>query len=165
MILSQIAAMSRNRVIGKDNKLPWRLPEDLKFFKEKTKNKILIMGRKTFESLPSLLPDRYHIVVSRTQIESDEEDVIFVTSLDQALKKAEKMIAESEWPEEVMICGGSEIYKQMLPQTDKIYLTVIDKDFEGDAYFPEFNLQDFKLVEETPRTEPLPFRFCTFARK
>lgn len=163
MIISQIAAMSKNRVIGKNNGLPWKLPEDTKFFKEKTDGKILIMGRKTFESLPGHLPNRFHIVISRSPIESDEEDVRFVTSINEALKFAEEMT--EEWPEEIFIIGGGEIYQQTLSLTDKIYLTIIDQEIAGDAYFPDFGPQDFKLAEETHRDKPFPFRFCTYLRK
>nr|AIA19201.1 Dihydrofolate reductase [uncultured bacterium]AIA19214.1 Dihydrofolate reductase [uncultured bacterium] len=163
MIVSQIAAMAKNRVIGKNNSLPWKLPEDLKFFKEKTDGKILIMGRKTFESLPGHLPNRFHIVISRSPIESDEEDVRFVTSIDEALKVAEEMT--EEWPEEVFVVGGGEIYQQTLHLVDKIYLTIIDQEIEGDAYFPDFGPENFKLVEEARRDKPWPFRFCTYLRK
>lgn len=163
MRISQIAAMSKNRVIGKDNTLPWRIPEDLKFFKNKTHGKVLIMGRKTFESLPAHLPDRFHIVISRSAMESEEDDVQFVTSIHEALKVAEEMT--EDWPEEVFVIGGGEIYSASLPMTDRIYLTVIDQSFEGDTYFPEINLDDFELIEESPREKPFPFRFCTYQRR
>jgi dihydrofolate reductase len=163
MIISQIAAMTRNRVIGKDNKLPWRLPEDLKFFKSKTQGKILIMGRKTFESLPDHLPERFHIVVSRTPMASEEEDLQFVTSIDEALTLAKSMT--KDWPEEVFIIGGGEIYQATLPQADRIYLTIIDQAFDGDTFFPEIDPKKFELVEESPRETPFPYRFCTFQRR
>ncbi|MBL7669520.1 MAG: dihydrofolate reductase [Bdellovibrionaceae bacterium] len=163
MKISQIAAMSANRVIGKENTLPWRIPEDLKFFKNKTHGKILIMGRKTFESLPDHLPERFHIVVSRSEMESEEDDVRFVNSIDEALKVAEEMT--EDWPEEVFVIGGGEIYLASRPMTDRIYLTVIDQPFEGDTFFPEINLDEFELIEESPREKPFPFRFCTYQRR
>lgn len=164
MILSQIAAMSKNRVIGVDNKLPWSLPEDLQFFKQMTKNKILIMGRKTFDSLPGHLPNRYHIVISRAEIIADEPDLTFVKSIDEALEKAKALI--QTWNEEVMIVGGSEIYKQMMPITDRIYLTVIDQVFEGDAHFPEFDESKFEMSSAPPqKPSPIKFEFRTYSRK
>lgn len=162
MILSQIAAMSRNRVIGVDNTLPWNLPEDLKFFKQMTQKKILVMGRKTFESLPGHLPGRFHIVISRANITAEEEDVQFVTSLDQALQLAKKMIPP--WNEEVMIIGGAEIYKLAMPVTDRIYLTEIDKDFSGDTFFPEFSQEIFKLKEKRAGQGEIGYSFCTYSK-
>ena len=162
-MISLIAAMSKNRVIGKNNTLPWKLPEDFKFFKTKTQGKILIMGRKTFESLPGHLPERFHIVISRSPIEADEEDVQFVTSLDKALLVAKKLTAD--WDKEIFIIGGGDIYKQTMNIADRIYLTIIDQEIEGDTYFPEVDLAQFELTEEIPRDKPFAFRFCTYDRK
>lgn len=163
MILSQIAAMAQNRVVGANNKLPWHLPEDLNFFREKTRNKIMIMGRKTFDSLPKVLPHRYHIVISRSPHVHENPSVTFVQNIEQALEKAKTLIPP--WPEEVFIVGGGEIYKQSLPLTDKIYLTVIEKDFHGDTYFPQFDLNQFEMIECVNKTEPFPFSFRTYQRK
>ena len=167
MIISHIAAMAKNRVIGKDNELPWRLPEDLKFFKQKTNGKILIMGRKTFESLPGHLPNRYHIVISRNHYATDEEDISFVTSVDEALNLAQQMIKDDPetWGDEVFIAGGGEIYKQTLSKTDRLYLTIINQDFDGDAKYPEYSEKEFLLIDESPREKPFPFSFKTFHRK
>lgn len=163
MILSQVAAMSKNRVIGKENTLPWHLPEDQKFFRKVTTGKIMIMGRKTFESLPGHLPNRYHIVISRNSFVADEGDVSFVRTIDEALTLAKKLLPK--YDPEVCIIGGGEIYKQMLPVTDKIYLTVIEKEFEGDAWFPEFSENDFLLVDQTDRPGPPAFSFRTYVRR
>lgn len=163
MILTHIAAMAKNRVIGKNNELPWRLPEDLKFFKEKTKGHILIMGRKTFESLPGHLPNRYHIVISRNDYATDEQDVTFVKSVDEAIALAKKLTPK--WGEEVFITGGGEIYQQSLDRVHKIYLTVIEKDFEGDAFYPALDESKFLLVDQDHRETPMPFSFCTYVRK
>lgn len=163
MIFSHIAAMSLNRVIGKDNGLPWHLPEDFKFFKDKTKGHILIMGRKTFESLGKPLPGRFHIVISRHPNTSQLSDVIWVTSFQEAAEVARSLVPK--WPEEVFIIGGGEIYKQTLPFADRIYLTVIEKNFEGDAYYPEFNESEFVLKDKQDRTAPLAFSFRTYERK
>ncbi|MBX2987528.1 MAG: dihydrofolate reductase [Bdellovibrionaceae bacterium] len=163
MILAQIAAMAKNRVIGKDNDLPWRLPEDLKFFKKMTSGKILIMGRKTFMSLPGHLPNRHHVVITRSPVVSEEEDVTFAGSVDEALEIARRL--SPDYPGEVFIAGGGEIFKETLPIADKIYLTVIDEDFDGDAFFPEFPEKDFELVEQNDRPGPPPFSFRTYVRR
>lgn len=163
MIFSQVAAMARNRVIGKDNHLPWNLPEDMKFFREVTKGHILLMGRKTFDSFPQPLKGRLHIVVSRQVLTSKDPMVIYVTSLESAIAEIKKVA--SQWPEEIMIIGGGEIYRQTLPQTERIYLTVIDQDFEGDARFPEFSENEFVLTENKQKDGPLPFSFRIYDRK
>lgn len=163
MTLSHITAMAKNRVIGKDSKLPWRLPEDLKFFKEKTKGKILVMGRKTFESLPGQLPERFHIVISRNSFVSDEPDVAFVKSIDEALALAKKL--SPRWSDEVMIVGGGEIYKQTMALVDKIYLTVIEQDFDGDALYPAVDESEFLLIDQQNREKPFPFSFRTYVRR
>jgi len=163
MIVSQIAAMARNRVIGVDNGLPWNIPEDMKFFRQMTQKKILIMGRKTFESLPGHLPGRFHIVISRSEISAEEPDLKFVSSLDEALKLAQKMIPP--WNEEVMVIGGAEIYKLALPKTDRIYLTEIEKDYSGDTFFPEFSKKDFILNKKQIKAGgPIGYSFCTYVR-
>lgn len=168
--LCHVTAMAKNRVIGKDNALPWHIPEDLKFFKKATAGKIMIMGRKTFESLPGHLPNRYHIVISRNSTVSDEPDVCFVRSIDEAVAKAQEIIFasasdEKPWPEEVCIVGGGEIYRQTMGITDKILLTVIDQEFEGDALYPEVPENDFILVEQNDRPGPPPFSFRTYVRR
>ncbi|MGE0634305.1 MAG: dihydrofolate reductase [Pseudobdellovibrionaceae bacterium] len=161
MIVSQIAAMAKNRVIGVDNKLPWHIPEDLKFFREKTKNSIIIMGRKTFESLPGVLPKRFNIVVTRQENYTIGNPLVLVVdSIENALREAEARIGE--WGQEVFIAGGGEIYTQALPYSDRIYLTVIDREVPGDARFPEFDVKRFKLVERRERQEPEPFAFCVY---
>ena len=159
MHLSQISAMSKNRVIGINNQLPWHLPEDLQFFKEKTKGKIMIMGRKTFDSLPKPLPGRFHIVISRQKLESSNSMVKYVENFSAAFHLAKSL--QNIWPEEVFIVGGGEIYRQTLPFTNTLYLTIIEKNFEGDAYFPEIPTT-YSLIHKDPRTEPFPYSFCTY---
>ncbi len=162
MIISQIAAMASNRTIGIENKLPWNLPEDLKFFKQMTQKKIMIMGRKTFESLPGHLPGRFHIVISRSAIAAEENDVKFVTTLEEALNLAKKMIPP--WNEEVMVIGGAEIYKLALPVTDRIYLTEIKKEFSGDTFFPDFSKEIFQLKEKRSIQGEIDYSFCTYSK-
>lgn len=146
MILSLVAAMAKNRTIGNNNKLIWHLPEDLEFFKTTTKNKIMIMGRKTFDSLPKILPNRFHIIISRSTPVPPQDRVQFVTSLDESVAKAQQLIKEG-WPDEVCVIGGAEIYKMFIPIADKIYLTELNKNFDGDTFFPEFDKARFR--EET----------------
>jgi dihydrofolate reductase len=168
MILSQIAACSANRVIGTQGDLPWNIPEDMSFFREKTKGHIMIMGRKTFDSFGGKpLPKRVHIVVSRSsedlQFEaSAASPVIKVSSLEQAFAQA--ALLQPAWPEEVFIIGGGEIYRQTLEISDVIYLTMIEKEFEGDTYFPAIPDQLFKRTEHRPIKGPIDFSFNTFKK-
>ncbi|AWK50173.1 dihydrofolate reductase [Clostridium beijerinckii] len=138
-MISISVAVAKNNVIGKDNKLLWHISEDLKRFKQITSNKKMIMGRKTFESLPGILPNREHIIVTRDENFSvDSDKVTIVHDLNSLLEKY------SNCEDEIFVIGGSEIYKQLLPYTQKIYLTKIDETFEGDTYFPEINYDEFK---------------------
>ena len=135
MILSHIVAVSENGVIGKDNKLLWHFPEDLTFFKKRTTGKILIMGRKTYDSLGKPLPKRFHIVVSRKVNASENEFVRFVSTLPEAYALADRLTLSEKWPDEVMIVGGGEIYRASLPETNFIYITRIPGQFEGDTTY------------------------------
>ncbi len=128
MKIAMIAAMANKRVIGKDNQMPWHLPEDLRHFKAMTLGKPVVMGRKTFESIGRPLPGRHNIVTSRQQ-GLVIEGVTCVTSFDEALA----LIGEVE---EVVVIGGGQLYQALLPRADKLYLTQIDLDVEGDTYFP-----------------------------
>ncbi len=130
-VLSIIVAVARNGVIGRENRLPWRLPADLLHFKQVTMGKPMIMGRRTWESLPGLLPGRRHIVLSRDPGYRAEGAEV-ATSLEQALALAGEV-------DEVMIIGGARLYEQALPLAQRLYLTEIDADIEGDAHFPPFD--------------------------
>lgn len=138
-IVSLIAAMARNRVIGRDNKLPWHLPADLARFKSLTMGKPMIMGRKTWESLPGLLPGRPHIVVSRDPGYIAEGAQV-AHSLTQAIQLA------GELGDEVMIIGGANLYGQALELADQLYLTLVDAEVEGDAFFPAFDPSVWRQV-------------------
>lgn len=167
MILSAIAAMAKNRVIGKDNKLPWHLPEDLKFFKEKTKGKVLIMGRKTFESLGKPLPNRFHIVITRQEsYKFEDPNVQVVHDLKTAIELAHMLTTKynAKFGDEVFVCGGGQIYQESLDVVDRIYLTVIERDFEGDAQFPQFSEDEFSLTKKEEHLGALPFSFRTYSR-
>lgn len=161
MKLSSIAAMAANRVIGKNGQLPWNIPEDFQFFKDKTMGHIMIMGRVTFESLGGALPGRLHLVVTRKTDYQPEGAVVFST-IEQAVQYAKTQL--DQWPDEVFIIGGGEIYTAMLPITNKIYLTEIHQDFEGDTKFPEFSKLEFKETERMTKTGPVPFDFVTYER-
>ncbi|PMP09734.1 diacylglycerol kinase [Vibrio breoganii] len=130
MIVSMIAAMANNRIIGKDNQMPWHLPADFTWFKKCTMGKPVIMGRKTYESIGRPLPGRHNIVISR-DAELTIEGVTTVTSIESALE----VVADEP---EVMIIGGGSIYKHCLPMADKLYLTYIDLEVDGDTQFPDW---------------------------
>jgi dihydrofolate reductase len=131
MRIAMIAAMANNRVIGKDNQMPWHLPADLKHFKKVTLGKPVIMGRKTYQSIGKALPGRRNIVISR-QSDALTADADWVQSIEQAL-------ALVQHEAEVMIIGGAEIYRQVLPLADTLYITDIDLNVEGDAFFPDYS--------------------------
>lgn len=136
MIISIIAAVADNMIIGNNNSLPWNLPADLEYFKKNTLGKSVIMGAKTFESIGKVLPNRKNIILSFDK-DYKAEGCVTVTSIEEALKE----VGENE---EVMIAGGASIYKQFLPLANKLYLTFIHHDFEGDTYFPEFDINQWK---------------------
>lgn len=146
MILSHIVAASENGVIGKDNKLIWHFSEDMVYFKKRTTGKILIMGRKTFDSFGKPLPKRFHIVISRSAKTSDDPMVQYVSSLQEAYSLAEKMTLTGQWPEEVMIVGGAQIYNESREDVDFIYITRIPGIFEGDVNYPIQLPQDFGIA-------------------
>lgn len=131
--------MASNRVIGIENRLPWHLPADLRHFKELTVGKPIIMGRKTWESLPGLLPDRLHIVVTR-DADFQADGCKIVHSVDEALAAA------GDVPE-VMIVGGAAFYSEMLPRADRMYLTIVQGEPEGDAFFPAYDRAEWQVLE------------------
>ncbi|MCG9053226.1 dihydrofolate reductase [Laribacter hongkongensis] len=140
--LALIAARARNGVIGLDNRMPWHLPEDLAYFKRVTLGKPVVMGRKTFESIGRPLPGRLNIVVTRNP-GWQAAGVQVAHSLDAALA-----LAAATAPEEIMLIGGAELYRQALPQADVLYLTEIDAEFAGDAFFPEVDLARWRIDRE-----------------
>lgn len=157
MIISLIVAMSKNRVIGVDNKLPWHLPEDLKRFRRITSGHPVVMGRKTFESIGRLLPNRENIIVTRNA-DYRVLGATVVHSLEEAFLKFKNTT------EEVFVLGGGEIFKQALPLANKIYLTLIEKEIKGDAYFPEVDFSNYNKISEEKYLEPLPYSFIDYSR-
>lgn len=163
MPLSAIAAISQNNVIGKNNDLPWHIPADLKFFKETTMGHPVIMGRKTYESFKRALPGRTNIVITR-QKGYELPDAEVVHELDAALERAKEIEQD-----EIFILGGAQIFEIALPLLDRIYITRIYEDFEGDTHFPELNLDEWQMVHIDPREpnekNPYFYAFQTWERK
>tara|TARA_Y100000389_G_C17464848_1_gene524624 strand:+ start:1466 stop:1930 length:465 start_codon:yes stop_codon:yes gene_type:complete len=152
-MVSLIAAVSKNGVIGVDNKLPWYIPQDLKRFKELTTNNVVVMGRKTYESIGKPLPNRLNIVVSRNK-DLEIDGCLVVNNIPKAIKKAGH-------DKEIFIIGGGEIYKESLIFADKIYLTKINTVHEGDTTFPKLN----EFWVETEREDQEGFSFLTYKFK
>jgi len=162
-MLSIIVALAENNVIGKDNKLIWHLPEDLKRFKRLTTNHTIIMGRKTFESLGRILPNRKHVILCNDmEMNIDDENVEILEDISML-----KEYVDSE--EEHFIIGGATIYKLLMPYASKLYLTLIHEEFDGDVYFPEIEEKEWKIIdrEKGLRNEENPFdyEYITFERK
>lgn len=142
MRISMIAAMAHNRVIGKDNQMPWHLPADLKHFKAVTLGKPVIMGRKTYESIGKALPGRLNIVITRDSTYK-LDDAVVVNSPEEALTAAGDC-------EEVMVIGGGNIYQTFLPRCDRLYLTFIDANIDGDTQFPDYLQQTtWHVIEQS----------------
>jgi len=155
MIISLIAAMGRNGVIGNENSLIWKIPNDMKRFKAMTTGKTVVMGRKTFESIGRPLPNRTNIILTRDKTYK-AEGCIVVHSVDEAIKKSNS--------DEVMIIGGAQIYKVFLLKADRLYLTLIDAEFEGDAYFPEYKKDEWKETFREEHKEEYDYSFVNFER-
>ncbi|MFH2203859.1 MAG: dihydrofolate reductase [Elusimicrobiota bacterium] len=156
MIVSIIVAMSENRVIGRDNRLPWHISEDLKRFKRITTGHAVIMGRKTYESIGQLLPNRTNIIMTRDR-KYEREGAVVVHSFDEAIRRSKG--------DEVFVIGGEEIYRRAIQRADRIYLTLIHDELIGDAYFPEFQPTDYTVTEQKRFAEPLPHTFMVLTRK
>lgn len=147
MHIALIAAMSENGVIGNTNALPWHLPEELKYFREKTRGKPVIMGRKTFESMGSKpLPNRLNIILTHAK-NFLASNCIVVHSTKEALKVAK----EAGEDEEIMVIGGAKIYEAFLPVASRLYLTIVHQNYVGDTYFPKFDLHQWKMISEEKR--------------
>lgn len=146
--LCLIVAATRNNVIGRDNSMPWHLPDDLRYFKQRTLGKPVIMGRKTWESLGRPLPQRLNLVVSRSQgLELDGAEVY--SDLSAAITRAQ-LWARKHKVDEVMLIGGGELYRQALPMADKVYLTRIELELIGDTSFPELPFDEWQRVDAQP---------------
>ena len=159
MKLSMIVATAQNRVIGRDNALPWYLPNDLKYFKQTTLGKPVIMGRKTYESIGKPLPGRTNIVITR-QTDYLPEGVKVVHSVAEARDLAES-VCLIDGQEEAMIMGGAEIYTLALPDADRLHLTEVPADVDGDAYFPEYDKTEWQEIsrEDFNAEGPNPYNY------
>lgn len=159
MKLALIVAMAENRVIGINNNLPWHLSEDLKYFKRVTLGKPIIMGRKTFESIGRPLPGRTNIVVTRNP-DYQAEGIRVVHSI-KAAKELADSICFIDGMNEAMVIGGAELYAQALPEADRIYLTQVHAEVHGDAWFPEFEWNQWRQVarEDFKAVEPNPYDY------
>lgn len=162
-MLSFVVAMDRNRVIGLNNDLPWHLPKDFKFFKDKTTGHTMIMGRKTYESLGGPLPNRKSVVVtSKNPSYPEEVDVIHdINTI--------KEWNEKQPDEEFFVIGGAAIFKQVLPFVDRMYITRIDESFEGDTQFPAFSEENWNITSkkkgEKNEKNPYDYYFLQYDRK
>lgn len=179
MTVSLIVAASRNGIIGNKGKLPWRLPADLKRFKQLTMGYPVLMGRKTFESIGKPLPGRTNIVITRrkdfqccgTTVAHSLEEALLICDRGATAQRSKEMVAlplsaDHENEKEAFVIGGAEIFKQALPFADRIYLTRIEKDFEGDTKLFEIDPAVWKETSrEDSLNDPLPHRFITYNRK
>lgn len=156
--LSLIAALSQNRAIGKDNKIPWHIPEDLKRFRALTRGHVVVMGRRTFESIGRALPERINIVVTRDPAYT-ATGCIVVHSLTEALREAKQREKK-----EIFVIGGGEIYRQALPLADRLYLTLVEGQFEGDTFFPEYSDFNGVVSESEGKSNGLAYRFLDLER-
>ena len=162
-MLSIIVAIANQNVIGKDNKLIWHLPEDLKHFKEITTGHKIIMGRKTFESLGRILPNRKHVILCNDmEMDVQNENVEILDDI----SKLDKYINSEE---ECFVIGGATIYKLLMPYANKMYITRINQSFEGDVYFPEIKEEEWKEVSKEKgiknEENPFDYEYVTYVRK
>jgi len=157
MVMSIVVAMGENRAIGNKGEIPWRIPGEQKIFRRLTIGKVLILGRKTHESIGRLLPDRTTIVVTR-QKEYQAPGAHVVHSLQDALALAKQIGGD------IAIGGGGELFKETLPLADVIYLTTIHADFEGDAFFPELPPGQFREVSKEEVDASIPYAFAVYER-
>lgn len=163
MTISIIAAVASNNIIGRDNKLPWHMPADLKWFKKLTMGHHVLMGRKTFEEFRKPLPGRVNVVITRNPNWS-ADGVAIARSVDEAISKA-----EAAGDAEIFIIGGAEIFAQVLHRADRMYITRIHAEPEGDTFFPEFDdVNEWKLVDaehcEADEKNAYPYSFLTYER-
>lgn len=161
-MLSLLVAMDKNRVIGKNNDLPWRLPADLAYFKKVTLGHPIIMGRKTHESIGRVLPGRQNIILTRNET-YEAEGCTIIHHIDEIKELGAKN------KEELFVIGGAEIFQEVLPFADKLYITFIEEEFEGDTYFPEINEAEWQEIarEKGPRDDknPYDYYFCVLEKK
>ncbi len=162
MKFSHVVACSKNLVIGRAGKMPWHIPEDLKLFKRITSGHVVIMGRKTYESIGRPLPQRLNIVVSQQNLNLPAE-IRHASSLEEALDLAHAL--EGPWGHEAFIIGGGQIYTQSLPIVDHIYMSQVPLDVEGDTWYPEIDPNRFVVKSQETIDGTTPFTFTVYERK
>lgn len=162
MMLSIIVAFDRNRTIGKDNQLPWHLPRDLANFKKVTMGHPIVMGRKTYESIGRPLPGRENIILTRNR--SYEADGCKIIHTIDDLRQIKQ-----QYNDELFILGGAEIFKEVLPEVDRLYVTYIDAEFVGDTFFPEVDLNEWKEISREKgikdENNPYDYEFIVYERR
>ncbi len=165
MKISLIASVGKNRELGRGNELLFKIPEDMKMFKEKTTGHVVIMGRKTFESIGRALPNRVNIVVTRTlNLKPQTSDLKFVSSIEEAIELA-KTLESPPAGGEIFVIGGAQIYEQALPFADKLYLTVVNKTVgDADAFFPDYSEFKTVLFERQSRDQNYSYTFVGLAK-
>nr|AIA17805.1 Dihydrofolate reductase [uncultured bacterium] len=157
-LISLIAALSENRVIGNRGEIPWQIPGEQKRFKEITTPHPIIMGRKTYESIGRLLPNRPNIIITGDHTFQVEGGHV-VHTLDDAIKKAQELDKD-----EVFVIGGGKVFAEVIDKADKLYLTIIHKEYEGDAYFPDYSQFSNITEKEEKSTDSLSYTFLTLIR-
>lgn len=160
-MISLIVAHDPNRVIGHNNEMPWHIPGDLAYFKNKTMNKAIVMGRKTFESIGKVLPGRKNIIITRNDSYKVEGAEV-VNTIEEAIELAKAV------HEEVMIIGGEQIFKVVLPKADRLYITHIQQSFEGDTFFPPYDLDEWLLIDSTDEmqtSEGIKYAYLVYEKK
>jgi len=157
-MISIIAAMGQNNGIGKNNKLLWHIPGDLKHFKEITSGNIVVMGRKTYESIGRPLPNRTNIIITKNN-KFKAEDCLIKNSFNEVLEEA-----KSYKDKEIFIIGGGQIYKQALPHTDKLYLTIVDDEVQADTFFPDYSQFKNIISEKVFEEKGLKYKFIELTK-
>jgi dihydrofolate reductase len=155
-MLALIVAVSKNNVIGNKGEIPWKIPGEQKKFKELTTGNTVIMGKRSFEEIGKPLPNRKTILISNT-FTYEDENCRTVGSLEEALQIAGNG--------EIYVAGGEMLYREALPLVDKMYITMVDKEVEGDTFFPQFSQSDFEIVEEERFEGEIPYTYITYERK
>ncbi|MBU5466638.1 dihydrofolate reductase [Virgibacillus sp. MSJ-26] len=162
-MISLLVAMDQNRVIGLNNDMPWHLPKDLKFFKQKTVGHTIVMGRKTFNSIGRVLPNRKHVILTRNKNVTFPEGVEVIYDISGI-----KDLDNNHPNDELFVIGGGKVFEQVLPIADRMYVTLIDETFEGDVYFPNFSEEEWtltsKVAGEKDEKNPYDYFFLQYDR-
>lgn len=158
-MISIIAAIGKNRELGKDNALLWHIPGELPRFKRITTGHPIIMGRKTYDSIGRILPNRTNIIITR-DVSRKIDGAVVVSSLNEAVNEAKK----AEGSDEIFVIGGGQIFEQALPLTDKLYLTLVDQAFDADTFFPDYSMFTKVIEKEDHESEEYRYSFLTLGR-